>query len=145
MSQATPKMRDLAELLIAYETSGKKSSATKTAAAFPVIERLRPHLASLMGNTGFLALLLRAQARAERDVPSLRAVEVKADGSLHMPDESAAQIDPENGVEGGVVLLAQLLGLLVTFIGEHLTLRLVDEIWPKLLLNNLDFDIGDSA
>ena len=138
-------MRDLAELLIAYESSGKKSSATKIAAVFPVIARLRPHLAGLMGNTGFLALLLRAQARAERDVPSLRAVEVKADGSLHMPDESAAQIDPENGVEGGVVLLAQLLGLLATFIGEHLTLRLVGEIWPKLPLNDLDFDIGDSA
>ena len=138
-------MRDLAELLIAYETSGKKSSATKIAAVFPVIARLRPHLASLMGNTGFLALLLRAQARAERDVPSLRAVQVKADGSLEGLDELEAQVGRDKFFEGRVVLLAQLLGLLVAFIGEHLTLRLVGEIWPKLQLNDLDFDIGNSA
>jgi hypothetical protein len=44
--------------------------------------------------------------------------------------------------EGRVVLLAQLLGLLVAFIGEDLTLRLVREVWPKLSLNNLDFGKG---
>jgi hypothetical protein len=35
-----------------------------------------------------------------------------------------------------------LLGLLVAFIGEDLTLRLVREVWPKLSLNNLDFGKG---
>jgi hypothetical protein len=38
-----------------------------------------------------------------------------------------------------VVLLAQLLGLLVAFIGENLTLRLMREVWPKVPLNELDF------
>ena len=44
-------------------------------------------------------------------------------------------------IEAGV---AQLLGLLVTFIGEELTLRLVREVWPKLSPNNLDFGKGDN-
>jgi hypothetical protein len=58
-------------------------------------------------------------------------------------DELGAQVDPDKIFEGRVVLLAQLLGLLVAFIGEDLTLRLVREVWPKLPLNNLDFGKGD--
>jgi len=45
--------------------------------------------------------------------------------------------------EGRVVLLAQLLGLLVAFIGEDLTLRLVREVWPKLSINDVNFGKGD--
>jgi hypothetical protein len=40
-----------------------------------------------------------------------------------------------------VVLVAQLLRLLVAFIGETLTLRLVRESWPKLSVN--DSDLGE--
>jgi hypothetical protein len=55
MSRATPKMRDLARRLIVHETKGNKSS--KIPLAFLVDERLRPHLAALMGMVGFRALL----------------------------------------------------------------------------------------
>lgn len=41
--------------------------------------------------------------------------------------------------EGESLLFAELLGLLVAFIGEALTLRLVREAWPKLRLSDLDF------
>ena len=33
--------------------------------------------------------------------------------------------------EGGAILIAQLLGLLLTFIGEGITLRLVQDVWPE--------------
>jgi hypothetical protein len=142
MNRATPKMRDFAERLIGYETRENKSSETKTpAAACRVGEKLRPHLATLMGNVGFRALLSRALALANAEVPWLRAVHVKADGSLEGLDELGAQVDPDEIFKGCVVLLAQLLGLLVAFIGEDLTLRLVREVWPKLSLNNLDVGI----
>ena len=136
-------MRDFAERLIAYETRGNKSSETKTPAACLVGEKLRPHLATLMGNVGFRALLSRALALANAEVPWLRAVHVKADGSLEGLDELEAQVDPDEIFEGCVVLLAQLLGLLVAFIGENLTLRLVREVWPKLSLNDVDLGTGD--
>jgi hypothetical protein len=126
-------MRVFAERLIAYERRDNKSSETKTPAAFLVGEKLRPHLAPLMGNVGFRALLSRALALANAEVPWLRAVHVKAaDGSFQGLDELGAQVDPDEIFEGRVVLLAQLLGLLVAFIGEDLTLRLVREVWPKL-------------
>ena len=133
-------MRDFADRLIAYETGGNNSSVTKTPAACLVSEKLRPHLATLMGNVGFRALLSRALALANAEAPWLRAVHVNADGSYEVLDELATQVDPDEIVEGCVVLLAQLLGLLVAFIGEDLTLRLVREVWPKLFLDNLDFD-----
>jgi hypothetical protein len=136
-------MRDFAERLIAYETRGNKSSETKAPAALLVSEKLRPHLASLMGKVGFRELLSRALALANAEVPWLRAMHVKADGSFEGLDKLAAHVDPDEISEGRVVLLAQLLGLLVTFIGEDLTLRLVREVWPKLSLNNLDFGKGD--
>ena len=132
-------MRDFAERLIAYETRGD----TKAPAAFLVSEKLRPHLASLMGKVGFRELLSRALALADSEVPWLRAVHVKADGSFEGLDELGAQVGRDEIFEGRVVLLAQLLGLLVTFIGEDLTLRLVREVWPKLSLNTLDFGKGD--
>lgn len=138
MTQALPQMRTLAERLIAYEARGNKSSGTKTSAAFQVGEKLRPTLAALMGNIGFRALLSRALTLANAEVPWLRGVRVKADGTLEDLDEFEARVDPGEIAEGNVVLLAQLLELLVAFIGEDLVLRLVREVWPKLSLNGLD-------
>jgi hypothetical protein len=136
-------MRDLAERLIAYETRENQSSKTKSSAAFFICEKLRLQLMILMGNVGFRALLSRALVLANAEVPWLRAVHVKADGSLEGLDELGAQVDPTEIFEGGVVLLAQLLGLLVAFIGEKLTVWLVRESWPKSRLHDLDFGNGD--
>jgi hypothetical protein len=137
-------MRTFAERLIAFETRENKSSKTKHGAGFLVGEKLRPHLTTLMGNIGFRALLSRALALANAEVPWLRAVHVNADGSLGGLDELEAQVKPEEIAEGKIVLLAQLLGLLVAFIGENLTLWLMREAWPKLSLNGLDLSAGDT-
>ena len=108
-----------------------------------VDERLRPHLSILMGKLGFRALISRALVLANAEVPWLRAVHVRTDGSLEGLDELAAQVGPEELFKGNVVLLAQFLGLLVTFVGEDLTLRLVRDVWPKLPLNDFGFGEGD--
>src|SRR3954454_9639450 len=131
MNRATPQMRDCAERLIDHET---RASETRAPAACRVGEKLRSPLATLMGNTGFHALLSRALALAQAEVPWLQAVHVKADGSFGGLDELEARVHSDEIFPGCVVLLAQLLDLLVVLIGENLTLRLVGEIWPKLSL-----------
>ncbi|MBA3832402.1 MAG: hypothetical protein H0X34_11030 [Chthoniobacterales bacterium] len=143
MSRATPQMRDLSRRLIAYETGKSKTSGAKISAAFHVSEKLRPQLTTFMGSVGFRALVSRALALANAEVPWLRVAQVKADGSLQGLSESEAQVDPKEIFEGGVVLLAHLLGLLVAFIGENLTLGLMREVWPKISPNDLDFSKGD--
>jgi hypothetical protein len=130
-------MRHFAKRLIVYKTNENKPAKTQTPAAFPVPEKLRPHLVALMGNGGFQALLSRALALAKTEVPWLRAVHVNAGGSMEGLEELHAQLDPAEFFEGRVVLLAQLLGLLVAFIGQNLTLRLVREVWPKVPLDDL--------
>lgn len=139
MSRATPKMRGLAERLIAHEAKGNKAARTVLPKGFLVVDQLRPHLANLMGSAGFRALLSRSLALANAEVPWLHAVKVKSDGSFEDMDELGCQIGPDDFFRGRVIVLAQLLGLLAAFIGENLTLQLVGEIWPNLLLNDLDF------
>lgn len=140
MSRATPQMRNFAKRLIAYEAGGNKSSGIKTPAAFLVCEKLRPQLAMLAGNGGFHALLSRAFALANPEVPWLRTVHINADGSLEGLEELHTRLDRDELFDGGVVLVAQLLGLLLAFIGENLTLRLLREVWPRVPLDDLVFD-----
>lgn len=142
MNQITPKLQHFAARLIAYETNGNKSSETKIPVACLASEKLRPHLATLLGRVGFSTLLARTIALSVASFPWLRAVHVKADGSLEGFEELGAQVDPDEFVEGCVVLLSHLLGLLVAFIGEDLTLRLVRDAWPELPLNNFGLDKG---
>jgi len=131
MNRVTPKMRVLAERIIAYDAKGFKSSGTNQSTAFPFTHRLGPHLATLMGNGSYRALLMRALAQASVEVAWLRTVRVAEDGTLGL-DERAPLAAPEEILEGGVVLVARLLGLLIAFIGESFMLRLVREIWPRL-------------
>jgi len=145
MSRVSPEMRNFARRLIVCEANGNKSLKTKAADAFNVCEKLRPSLATLMGDGGFRALLARALALATAEVPWLRAVQVKPDGALGGLEELPAHLDLDRFFEGRVVLLAQLLGLLVAFIGEDLTLRLVREVWPKAPLNDLDLVNGTKS
>jgi hypothetical protein len=126
---------------MAHEASRNESSRTGDP-LFPVLETLRPALATLMGKTGFRGLLSRSIAAASEEVRWLRAVHVKSDGSLTGLRELHAQLAPAVFFEGRTVMLAQLLGSLVAFIGEELTMRLLREAWPNLSLKGLDLGKG---
>jgi hypothetical protein len=93
--------------------------------------KLRRPLITLAGVAGFRSLLSRALTLARAEAPSLSAVQVAADGSLKGLDELEPQTDKEQARDGGAILIAQLIGLLLTFIGEGLTLRLVQDVWPE--------------
>jgi hypothetical protein len=141
MSRLTPSVRDFAQRVVAYESKGNKAKA-KASAACPACERLRPHFSTLVGNAGFHALLSRALALAGADVRWLRTLRVNAAGSLEGFDKVHAQLHPAELLKGRVVLVAQLIGLLVAFIGEGLTMRLVREVWPKVQFDDLDAGQG---
>jgi hypothetical protein len=142
MNRTVSPTRNFADRLIACETTGKQSSKTRHAAGCHVSKKLRLQLTSLMGNAGFRALLARALALASKDIAWLSAVNVNADGTLEGFDKPAAQIDPEKLAEGSVVLLTHLLGLLVAFIGEGMTLQLVRDIWPNIPSKDPNFGNG---
>jgi hypothetical protein len=126
-----PVSGNLARRLLTYEAVAGSSSEPTESAAFRVCEKLRGPLCSLAGVAGFRSLLSRALTLARAEAPSLNAVQVGADGSLTGLDELGPQEDKDLSGEGGAILIAQLLGLLLTFIGEGITLRLVHDVWPE--------------
>lgn len=145
MSRATPLMREFAKQLVAFETQVGKAGRLQTPAAFEVCEKLRPHLATLMGKAGFCALLSRALALAALEAPALRAVQVQADGSLGGREEPGTPAEMQKVAEGSVVLLEHLLGLLEAFIGRSLALRMLRDVWPKLTLTETHFSKDDPS
>ena len=125
--------RDLAQRLISYQSAADKTSEPTKLSALRVCETLRQPLCSLAGVAGFRSLLSRALTLARAEAPSLRAVQVAADGSLEGLDDLEPQIDKDQAREAGVILVAHLIGLLLFFMGEGLTLRLViSEVLPHL-------------
>jgi len=131
MNPPTPATRNLALWLLAQEANAGKPSEIKMYAAFRVCEKLRRRLSTLAGVTGYRSLISRALTLAKKEAPSLGEVQVKEDGSLEWTGAIELQQGmDEAGKEGGAVLVTQLLGLLVTFIGQTLTVRLVRDLWP---------------
>jgi hypothetical protein len=138
MNTASPETRDLARRLLAFEAAHVNSSDARVEVAVHVIEELRLHLLRLAGVNGFRYLLSRALALAMAEVPSLNMVHVRADGSLEGLGEIEQSQEAGAAGQAGIVLVAHLLGLLVTFIGEPLTLRLVRDAWPDATLDGAD-------
>ena len=130
-----PESRYLAQRLLSYEVVAGKNSESAESAAFRVCAKLRQPLITLAGVAGFRSLLSRALTLARAEAPSLSAVQVAGDGSLKGLDELDPQIDKEQARDGGAILITQLIGLLLTFIGEGLTLRLVQDVWPEAAFN----------
>ena len=120
-------MQDLARRLLAASPTGSGPHVPEVVA---VIERLRISLAKFAGDAGFVSLLQRAVALASADVPSLQSVKIGADGRLVGVEQPAADTGTGVGGEAAVAITAHLLGLMVAFIGEPLTLRLLRESWP---------------
>jgi len=133
-----PVSRNLARRLLTYEAVAGENSEPAESAAFRVFEKLRMPLCSIAGVAGFRSLLSRALALARAEDPGLSAVQVGADGSLKGLDELGPQKDMDMSMERGAILIAQLLGLLLTFIGEGLTLRLVHNVWPESAFDDRD-------
>ena len=130
MDTLSPSMCDLARRLLALEAVSPTVTDEHAHEAVRVCEKLRVSLTRFAGADGFTALLRRALALARADDPSLQTVKVTADGRLEGLDQFAA--DKTNvDSEAAIAIITHLLGLLATFIGEPLTLRLAREVWPE--------------
>lgn len=139
MNRASSQMRRIAKRMLVTQASEDVASGEGTPLVFPTVESVRPHLSLLMGPGGFQALLARALVLAIPEAPWLSSVRVATGGELDGLTVAREAVDPADFSEGEVVLLAQLLGLLVSFIGPALTARLINQQWPLLSLSDADF------
>ena len=129
---AAPGMRDLAHRLLTYEAGAGTTSEPMESPSLRVYEKLRQSLGEFVGVVGFQSLASRALTLARPEAPSLSAARVSSDGSLQGLREIKTQIDmdKDRAGEGGIILIARLLGLLRIFLGEALTLSLLRNTWP---------------
>jgi hypothetical protein len=148
------EMRDLARYLLAYEAGASKTSEPVESATLRAYEKLRQSLSVFAGVAAFESLAFRALTQAKSEAPGLWAVQVAADGSLQGLGEFEPQLvefEPQLGSgkdqanEGGVILIARLLALLLIFLGEALTLRLVRNAWPGAAFDDCNSEIRRKA
>ena len=139
------KMRDLAHRLHAYEVVEGKTSEPSELATIRVYEKLRKSLSAFAGVAAFESIAFRALTQAKSETPSLWPVQIATDGSLQGLGEFEPQIDIDKvgageypAGEGGIILIARLLGLLLIFLGETLTLNLLRNAWPGASLDDLN-------
>ena len=129
MNTTPASIQGLAQRLLTMEIARRPLFDPPAHEAAQVCETLRITLTQFIGADGFTALLRRALALARADFPALRTVTITTDGRLAGFEEFAAL--EENGIGAATAITAQLLGLLVNFIGESLTLRLIRGAWPE--------------
>ncbi len=134
-----PKTRDMARRLLEYEAIATKPAESAECVTLRVYEKLRQSLVPFAGIAAFESLASRALTLAKPEAPSLGATQIAADGSIRGLGEFKPQIDNDKNQtdeDHGVVLIARLLGLLLIFLGEALTLSLLQVQWPSAVFDD---------
>ena len=136
---APPEMRDLARCLLAFEAVASEASEPMESATLRVYEKLRQSLGAFAGVAGFQSLAFRALTQAKSEAPGLWAAQIASDGALEglgefepQPDDFEPQLGSgkEQVDDGGVILIDHILGLLLIFLGQAITLNLLRNTWP---------------
>jgi hypothetical protein len=155
-----PEMRDLAQRLLTYEANTGNTSEPAESTILRVYEKLRHSLGEFAGTTAFHSLASRALAMARSEIPNLKTAQVSADGALrglgrglgHGLSEFGPQFDPEEesaneqpAGDEGIAVIARLLGLLLIFLGEPITLRLLRIAWPGEIFDDRNLAHGRNA
>ena len=115
-------------LLEHYHARREAAGEPGTALGGGAIEELRIYLCKIIGTSGFHALFSRALQQATKHAPEIEALRLQPDGTL----DGLGDLVLDDAHDAEAVLLAELLELLVTFIGEALTIRLLSDLWPDV-------------
>lgn len=137
MSPPALVLRRFVEQLLANAPNGDPPAESVCST---VVEQLGNSLGTLIGPLGLQALLHRALVRARPGCAWLSALSVDAEGRLQGLPEATAGLTAWEIATGFRLLLGEVFGLLVTLIGEDLTLRVLAQIWPGLSATPSDSD-----
>lgn len=126
----------LARQVLRFEADASQDPAALAMASERAYLRLRARLTGLIGVAGYNALFARALRLAQTDDRALERITLDARfemSLLGVRDYALAHgADPSLVATGLTSLFARAIGLLITFIGEDLALRLTREAWPEM-------------
>ena len=141
MSKVSADNLALARQLFLLESQQASGTQTGSVGLMRVCEKFRQPLSKLTGPAGYASLLSRALALAKAEYPPLLLLVVGAEGVLdgfeQLPQDLPGP-DLDKQENPGIVLVAHLLCLLITFIGESLTMALLTEAWAGARFDRTD-------
>lgn len=126
-------VRDLADHLI---RSLEKESLTGEKVDFG-FEIIKSQLTSLVGTGGFSMIMSNALSQAKSEVAWLRDVDSKGGGAIIGLEAASANVSHADFQAGSVVILANIIGLLVRFIGPIMTEAVIRDTWSNAPVMNL--------
>jgi hypothetical protein len=126
--------RELALTLLARRTGPAAGAEAIAAAAERAYDDLTRVLAPVIGDIGVNALTDRALHLAQREYPWLLVTREHkyVEAKFSQIAVALKPQDPAVATEAAAAVLATILGLLATFVGEALGERLVRQAWPGL-------------
>jgi len=130
----TSSQLDLANWLLAKESTSEVDAPGLSAAAKRVCQKLLLRLSRLVSPAGSQAILSRALHLARGEFRFLEGVRAGkgAEAYLEGLGEQLQGVNLGEARAGLLTVIGLLLDLLVGFIGEELTLRLVRDVWPDV-------------
>ena len=134
--------KDFAESVLTTRTDMAASAVSPEVRRFSAFERLNQPLGAVAGSAGFRALFSRAVAINRAEFPWLSSLQITNDG--RGLDFGAGTIDPGPAslARAEVALVTSLLELLRQFVGDGVTLRLLEtvaEVIPPNYMNQQAF------
>jgi hypothetical protein len=129
--EIAPLQRQAARVLVHHAGAGADAAAL-AAAAGRAYDQLARVLAPLIGEAGIEALTARAVHVTQRDYPWL-ATTTDSDHARRPFAQVVFSLEQQHAAlatEAAAAVLATFTGLLATFVGESLTMRLVRQAWP---------------
>jgi hypothetical protein len=125
---------DLAARVLAHECAEDPASG-RAAAAARMFERLFLELAPLIGSAGVIALFSRAVMRTKSKRVAVEGLAITLEPldvmEQHLRTHFAA-LSERDAAECAVALWAMLVSLMANFIGEPLTLQVIQRAWPAV-------------
>jgi hypothetical protein len=134
LNRAAPTHADLAKWLLAHEIVGATDAPAISDATERVFEKLSDRLSRLVSATGSRALVTRSLYLARAEFPFLEGVRAgtTAERCFEGLRERIQDVETSEAGKGLLAVLVALLDLVIGFIGEDLTVRLMREVWPDL-------------
>jgi hypothetical protein len=132
----SPSHRALARWLVTTEMEATEEPLAAPEATERVFGKLSKRLVRLITDVGADALVARAVHLSLTAFPFLGGAQIRrSDDSLIISlRETADRTESSQVAEGFEAVLATLVALLVSFIGEDLTARILREVWPELVM-----------
>lgn len=129
-----PHALDLARRILEHELGDPEAPGEIVQDVEGCFRRLQGTLVTLIGVAGFEALAGRAGrlARPEHGWLETAVVPARPDGIF---EDLSGRVERQGAsavIDGATALLAHFIGLLFTFIGEELTLQIVQRFWTEV-------------